>query len=132
MTKFTFTYLNNYHNHGQNAEQSVRYALTGEILKADNLKFDKGSDVLNFQIKSARATICKGTDLEKYLNLDASTAYIYATKKGIAYIMSRTEYIAFVKAFGTVTTDSKKNGGAKKIRLGHETKALLDWLQLNS
>ena len=132
MTKFTFTYLNNYNNHGQNAEQSVRYALTGEILKADNLKFDKGSDVLNFQIKSARATICKGTDLEQYLNLDASTAYIYATKKGVAYIMSRTEYIAFVKAFGTVTTESEKNGGAKKIRLGHETKALLDWLQLNS
>jgi hypothetical protein len=132
MTKFTFTYLNNYRNHGQDAEQSVRYALTGEILKADNLKFDKGSDVLNFQIKSARATICKGTDLEKYLSLDASTAYIYATKKGVAYIMSRTEYIAFVKAFGTVTTESEKNGGAKKIRLGHETKALLDWLQLNS
>lgn len=132
MTHFTFTYLDNYHNHGQNAEQSVRFALTGEIAKADNLRFDKGADVLNFQIKSARATICKGTDLEKYLDLDASTAYIYATKKGIAYIMSRTEYTAFVKAFGTITTESNKNGGAQKIRLGHETKALLDWLQLNS
>jgi hypothetical protein len=129
MTNFTFTYLNNYHNHGQNAEQSVRFALTGEIAKADNLRFDKGADVLNFQIKSARATICKGTDLETYLDLDASTAYIYATKNGVAYIMSRTEYTAFVKAFGTITTESDKNGGAQKIRLGHETKALLAWLQ---
>ena len=128
MTKFTFTYLNNYRNHGQNAEQSVRFALTGEIHKADNIRFDISADVLNFQIKSARATICKGTDLEKYLDLDASTAYIYATKQGTAYILSRTEYTAFVKAFGTVTVDSTKNGGAQKIRLGHETQKMLAWL----
>lgn len=128
MTKFTFAYLNNYRNHGQNAEQSVRFALTGEIHKADNIRFDISADVLNFQIKSARATICKGTDLEKYLDLDASTAYIYATKQGIAYILNRAEYTAFVKAFGTVTTDSTKNGGAQKIRLGHETQKMLAWL----
>ena len=128
MTKFAFTYLNNYRNHGQNAEQSVRFALTGEIHKADNIRFDISADVLNFQIKSARATICKGTDLEKYLDLDASTAYIYATKQGIAYVMSRIEYTAFVEKFGTVTIDSDKNGGAKKIRLGHETQKMLAWL----
>ena len=76
MKAFTFTYLNNYRNHGQNAEQSIRFHLTGESLKADNLRFDKGADVLNFQVKSAKATICKGTDLEKYLDLDASELYI--------------------------------------------------------
>jgi hypothetical protein len=129
MTKFTFTYLNNYRNHGQNAEQSIRYALTGEILKADNLRFDKGADVLNFQIKSAKATICKGTDLEKYLDLDASTAYIYATKNGTAYIMEKAEYITFVKAFGYITRESEKNGGAEKIRLRDESKKMLAWLE---
>ena len=128
MTKFTFTYLNNYRNHGQNAEQSVRFTLTGEVHKADNIPFDISADVLNFQIKSARGTVCKGTDLEKYLDLDAATAYIYATKQGTAYVMNRAEYTAFVKAFGTVTTDSDKNGGAKKIRLGHETQKMLAWL----
>ena len=128
MMHFTFTYLDNYRNHGQNAEQSIRYALTGKILKADNLRFDEGADVLNFQIKSARATICKGTDLKAYLSLDASTAYIYATKDGIAYVMNRKEYENFVHMFGTVTIDSEKNGGAKKIRLGHETQKMLNWL----
>lgn len=129
MTHFTFSYLNNYRNHGQNAEQSVRFALTGEILRADNIPFDKAADVLNFQIKSARASICKGTDLEKYLDLDASTAYIYATKDGNAFVMNRREYTNFVNAFGTITNESEGNGGARKIRLGHETKKMLAWLQ---
>ena len=129
MTAFTFTYLNNYKNLGQNAEQSIRFRFTGKILKADNIRFDKATDVLNFQIKSAKATICKGTDLEKYLDLDASTAYIYATKNGTAYIMSRTEYTAFVKAFSYVTRESEKNGGAEKIRLRDESKKMLAWLQ---
>lgn len=129
MKAFTFTYLNNYRNHGQNAEQSIRFHLIGEILKADNLRFDKGADVLNFQVKSAKATICKGTDLEKYLDLDASTAYIYATRNGTAYIMEKAEYIAFVKAFGYVTRESEKNGGAEKIRLRDESKKMLAWLR---
>lgn len=129
MKHFSFSYLGNYRNHGQDAEQSVRFTLTGEICKADNLRHDLGADCLNFQIKSARATVCKGTDLEAYLDRDASTAYIYATENGIAYIMSREEYTAFVKAFGTVTRESKQNGGAEKIRLGHETNKMREWLE---
>lgn len=129
MNAFKFEYLNNYHNGGQNAEQSVRYALTGIIEKADNLRYDLGADCLNYQIKSARATVCKGADLRAYLEKDASTAYIYATREGIAYIMSRAEYIEFCETFGTLTRDSAKNGGAEKIRLKHETPAMLDWLR---
>lgn len=128
MTHFTFTYLNNYRNHGQDAEQSVRFALTGEISKADNLRYDLGADCLNYQIKSARATVCKGADLKSYLDRDASTAYIYATADGIAYVMTRAEYEEFVGQFGTLTRDSAKNGGAEKIRLKHETPAMLEWL----
>ena len=128
MNTFRFNYLNNYHNHGQNAEQSVRFTLTGEIVKADNLRYDLGADCLNYQIKSARATVCKGEDLEGYLDRDASSAYIYATNDGTAYVMNRAEYTEFVKAFGTLTADSQKNGGQKKIRLGHETAKMLAWL----
>ena len=128
MKAFTFTYLNNYKNHGQDAEQSIRFHLTGEICKADNLRFDKGADVLNFQVKSAKASICKGTDLEKYLDLDASDRYIYATRNGTAYIMERHEYTEFINAFGYVTRESEKNGGAEKIRLRDESKKMLAWL----
>lgn len=128
MTKFFFEYLNNYANHGQNAEQSVRKALTGEVVKADNLAHDKGADCLGYQIKSARATVCKGTDIRTYLATDMATEYIYATADGIAYIMSRTEYIEFVEVFGTITRESSRNGGATKIRLKSESVALLAYL----
>ena len=129
MKKFRFTYLNNYKNHGQDAEQSVRFTLTGEICKADNIAHHLSADCLNFQIKSARATVCKGTDLQAYLDMDASTAYIYATCDGTAYIMDRAEYTEFCKTFATVTADSRKNGGELKLRLKHESKAMLEWLE---
>ena len=129
MTKFHFTYLNNYTNHGQNAEQSIRYELTGKIEKADNLAHDKGADCMGYQIKSARATVCKGTDVVAYIEQDKATAYIYGTKDGIAYIMTVSEYIEFIAIFGTVTRESSKNGGAEKIRLKSESTAMLKYLE---
>ena len=116
-----------YANNGQHLEQVFRYNLTGKIEKADNLAHDKGTDLFHYSIKSARATVCKGTDLESYLNTDKATEFVYITKTLIAYIMNRTEYTAFVETFGTVTTESAKNGGQSKIRLGHETAKLLEW-----
>lgn len=130
MTTFTLAsnFTRQYRNNGQHMEQWVRYTLTGETAKADNLEHDKGADCLGYQIKSARATVCKGTDIRAYLATDKATAYIYATLDGVAYEMTKTEYIEFVEMFGTVTTESTKNGGAKKIRLKHETPALLTYL----
>ena len=128
MTTFKFDYLNNYRNHGQNAEQSIRFALTGAIERADNLAHNLGTDCLTYQIKSARASVCKGNDLRAYLATDKATEYIYGTNDGIAYVMSKDEYIEFCEKFGTVTTESGKNGGATKIRLKHETSAMLEYL----
>lgn len=129
MTTFKVTLLNNYANGGQNKEQSVRFQLTGELVKADNIRYDLGADCLNYQIKSARATICKGTDLRAYLDKDAATAYIYVSNDNIAYVMTKAEYVEFCESFATVTTDSAKNGGNAKLRLKSEGKAMREWLQ---
>ena len=128
MRSFNFRRLGNYPNNGQDIEQSIRKALTGETVKADNLAHDKGTDCLCYQIKSARATVCKGLDLDDYLNRDKATAYIYGTLDGTAYIMSRNEWQAFCEHFAKPTYESKKNGGGAKLRLGHETKAILEYL----
>ena len=122
-------FVREYANNGQHMEQWTRYTLTGERAKADNLAHDKGADCLCYQIKSARATVCKGRDLVAYLAEDKATAYIYATADGIAYEMDKAEYIAFVEVFGTLTRESAKNGGAEKIRLKAEGKALLAYLE---
>ena len=121
-------FVRQYKNNGQHMEQWTRFTLTGENAKADNIAHDKGADCLGYQIKSARATVCKGTDIRAYLATDKATAYIYATADGIAYVMTRVEYIEFVEMFGTVTRESTANGGTEKIRLKSESSALLAYL----
>ena len=119
-----------YKNNGQEAERVARFTLTGELAKADNIRHDLGSDCLDIQIKSARATVCKGTDLEQYLALDASNRFGYVTADfQMMYIMNRTEYKLFVDEFGTVTRESGKNGGNEKIRLKHESVAMIEWFK---
>ena len=119
-----------YKNNGQHAEQVFRFTVTGEICKADNKPAELGGDCLDIQIKSARATVCKGRDLDAYLALDAANRYAYVTADfTVAYLMSKAEWKAFVLRFGAVTRESSKNGGGEKIRLGHETQAMRDWLE---
>ena len=121
-------FISDYKNNGQASEQEYRLFKTGERYKADNVAHDKGCDLFNYSIKSARATVCRGRDLLGYLATDKATEFVYLTKTKIAYIMSKEEYIEFVTAFGTVTKESAKNGGYEKIRLGHETMTMLMWL----
>ena len=130
MTTITLAkgFVRQYKNNGQHSEQWFRYTLTGEYHKADNVPHDKGTDFAQYQIKSARATVCTGTDFTAYLQTEQATEFAYVTCEGIAYIMNRTEYTAFVEVFGTVTRESQQNGGKTKIRLKHESQALLTYL----
>jgi hypothetical protein len=134
MTFFSLAtnFVSDYSNSGQASQQWFAYTVTGERQKADNVPHDKGADVLHYQVKSARATVCKGTDIRAYLATDKATEYAYVTKNGIAYIMSRTEYIEFVEVFGTITRESSRNGGAEKIRLKSESTALLTYLEMRA
>lgn len=128
MTTLKIEYLGNYANHGQDAEQSFRFAVTGQLCKADNIAHTLGGDCLDMQIKSARATVCKGLDLKAYLDLDGARRFVYVANDGTAYIMSRAEYESFCLEFATPTTESQKNGGQAKLRLKSESKAMLEWL----
>ena len=119
-----------YRNNGQHAEQVYRYTVTGEIAKADNKPATECGDCGNTQIKSARATVCKGTDIISHVKSDAATSYAYVIADcSLAYIMSKPEYVEFVKTFATVTRESKANGGAEKLRLKSESKAMREWLE---
>ena len=125
-------YLNiksEYKNNGQRLEQIARFNLTGELAKADNRKATECGDCNGYQIKSARATICKGTDLATHIENDAAIGYIYITAELVAYTMSKAEYLEFATQFATLTKESAKNGGAEKLRFKSESKALLEWLK---
>lgn len=116
-----------YKNNGQHLEQKFRFYLTGEIVKADNVAHDKGTDLFGYSIKSARATVCVGTDLTAYLDTDKATEFVYITATEIAYIMSRKEYEIFVEVFGTL--DYESGSKKEKIRLAHESQKMLRWLE---
>ena len=119
-----------YANNGQHAEQVVRFTLTGRIEKADRVKHDQGTDCADLQIKSARATVCKGTDLKAYLAQDKAKRFAYVVKDfSLAYIMDREEWEEFCEIFGTITRESKQNDEQIKIRLNKEGKAMVEWLR---
>ena len=127
MTKTTLTPITRtYANNGQHLEQTYRFFKSGKICKADNLK---GADWEDIQIKSARATICKGSDIESHVKNDVAKKYVYITKDLEAYEMSKEEYLEFTTKFATLTRESSKNGGAEKMRLKNEGKEMLEWLR---
>jgi hypothetical protein len=115
-----------YTNNGQHYEQLYRFNKSGKICKADNRP---GADYEDIQIKSARATICKGTDLKSHIENDTAKRYVYVTKNLVAYEMSKSEYLEFTIMFATLTRESSKNGGGEKMRLKSESKAMIEWLR---
>ena len=119
-----------YKNGGQHAEQAFRFTMSGVICKADNKPATMGGDYEDIQIKSARATICKGKDIAGHLAMDKAKRYAYVTADfKTAYIMSKVEYLTFATLFATLTRESQKNGGAEKMRFKSESKAMLEWLE---
>lgn len=129
--------LNNYKNGGQNAEQSLAYALTGELRTHDRVPFDKGSDIPEYKmsVKSARFTLAshlQGDTYEEmkedFFNRCASEVFAYVTKCGEVYTMTAEIFSSFLDQFATIGRQSSKNGGNKTIRMRSETKEVLSWL----
>lgn len=134
---FKIELLNNYKNAGQNAEQSLAYALTGEIRKHDKVAFDKGSDIPEYKmsVKSARFTLASNLVGETYEEMKAdffrrcaSEIFAYVTKNGDVYMMGRSTFEDFIDKFCTVDYSSSKHGHRKMIRMRSESCATLLWL----
>lgn len=126
VSQFPFIRLFYYSNSGQDIERSIRYAVTGRLYKADNIPATKDADLYIYQIKSSEATVCKGIDVNKHIDNDKAEQYIYGSKQGIAYILTKTQYKDFVTLFARITTDSKGN---ITTRLKRENKAMIAWLE---
>lgn len=119
-----------YANNGQHAEQIVRYTLTGKIEKADNYSHTVAADCLIYQIKSNKATVCKGLDIPGYLAQDKASEYIYVAEDFTqAWIMTKQEWQTFIELFGGVTYESSKNGGSVKIKLRPQSRKMLAYLE---
>lgn len=126
-----------YKNNGIHAQQVVDFTLTGQIRKADNRKWNEGSDIpeLLMSVKTDRftlasdlagETICE--KIEDYFNRVRSVNWAYLANNGTIYIMNRSEFKAFLLRFAKLEKDSTKNGGRMKVRFPHETEMVRQWL----
>ena len=118
-----------YKNNGQHAEQVARFTYTGKIVKADSTPFTASADILDIQVKSARATVCKGLDIRAHVAIDAAKCYGYVIADcSKMYIMTPNEWIEFVDSFATATVDSSKERNPI-LKLPHENKDVKRWLE---
>lgn len=134
---FKIEMLNNYKNAGQNAEQSLAYALTGEIRKHDRVAFDKGSDIPEFEmsVKSSRFTLASNLQGETYEEMKAdffsrcaSKVFAYVDKDGEVYLMGRSTFEDFLDRFCVIGYSSSKHGRRKVIRMRPESFVTRIWL----
>lgn len=128
-SKFAFTRLHNYKNVGQDIEQSIRYNRTGVLYKADNIPCTKQGDLRDCQIKTSAAQICKGIDIEQHIKQDKAMRYIYGSLSGIAYVITKEQYLTFATLFSRTTTTGKGNNKSVVTRLKDENKAMIQWLE---
>ena len=118
-----------YKNNGQEAERLFALTLTGENRKADNHK--GGADVGIYQVKSFRATVCKGYDIEQ-IKVEYANAERFAfvdIEEEVWYDLSVEQFVEFAKQFKELTRESKSNGGKEKIRLNRRINEQRAWLK---
>ena len=118
-----------YKNNGQHAEYRLAYTLTGEHRKADNHK--GGADVGIYQVKSFRATLCHGDNLNNILEeyADAERFAFVDDEENMWYDLTKEEFVEFAKAIATLTRDSAKNGGKVKYQLNRQYRQQREWFR---
>ena len=78
------------------------------------------------QVKSYRAPVCKGWDIDSYIAIDKADFFCYVTKKQDWLVFfNRSEWIEFVKLFGKKEYDTD---GEPRIRLVAESAMMLMYL----
>ena len=139
MTTITVTEIaRTYANWGNHCEQALAYTLTGEIRAHDHVPFYMDSDIPEYRmsVKSSGFTLASGrvnmgeTFEEKLNDFFArvhSEKFAYVTVDMVAYVMDKGEFEQFLRTFGTMSRDSKKNGGLLKIQCKKESQKMIKW-----
>lgn len=143
MTAMTITNISTYTNWGHACEQSLAYALTGEIRAHDSVPFDKDSDIPEFHmsVKSRKFTLASSRVLpgdtweemiDNFFQMTASKVFAYVTKEMVAYMMDADEFREFLTLFSFLDRESTAHGGGYKVRAKEESKKMLAWLMANA
>jgi len=109
------------YNKGEQVEWNVGYALTGKPSERNNKPAQNGGDVLDWQVKSPKASLTGRDNCNGYIFGFADADYFYE--------MSIKEFEKFVNAFGYIDRDSRN--GKEKIRIKGDSKKMREWLASN-
>lgn len=107
------------YNRGERVEWAIGYALTGEPSARNNKPAQAGGDVLDWQVKSPKASLTGRDNCNGYIFGFADEPYFYE--------MSHEEFERFLEEFSYMDKDSK-NGNAKR-RIRDDSKKMRDWLE---
>jgi hypothetical protein len=106
------------YNRGEQVEWRVGYELTGEPSERNNRPGAIGGDVLDWQVKSPKASLIEQDNCNGYIFGFADADYYYQ--------MTKAEFEEFLDQFSYIDTDSKT--GKAKVRIKNDSSKMRKWL----
>ena len=106
------------YNKGEQVEWRVGYELTGEPSERNNKPATAGGDVLNWQVKSPKASLTEQDNCDGYIFGFADADYFFQ--------MSKAEFEEFLTQFSYIDRDSKT--GKAKVRIKNDSSKMRKWL----
>lgn len=110
------------YNNGHKVEWNVGFALTGTPSKANNKPAEEGGDVLDWQVKSPKATLTGRDNCNGYIFGFADADFFYE--------MSKDEFADFIAEFGYMDRDSKTK--KEKMRIKSDSTKMRKWLEVHA
>jgi hypothetical protein len=106
------------YNRGEQVEWRVGYELTGEPGERNNKPGAAGGDVLEWQVKSPKASLVEQDNCGGYIFGFADADYYYQ--------MTKAEFEEFLGQFSYIDRDSKT--GKAKVRIKNDSSKMRKWL----
>ena len=106
------------YNKGEQVEWKVGYELTGEPSERNNKPATAGGDVLDWQVKSPKASLTEQDNCDGYIFGFADADYFFE--------MSKDEFEEFLTQFSYIDRDSKT--GKAKVRIKNDSSKMRKWL----
>lgn len=106
------------YNKGEQVEWKVGYELTGKPSERNNKPGADGGDVLDWQVKSPKASLTGSDNCGGYIFGFADADYFFE--------MSKEEFEEFLSQFSYLDRDSKS--GKAKVRIKNDSSKMRKWL----
>ena len=106
------------YNKGEQVEWRVGYELTGEPSERNNKPATAGGDVLDWQVKSPKASLTEQDNCGGYIFGFADADYFFQ--------MNKAEFDEFLSQFSYIDRDSKT--GKAKVRIKNDSSKMRKWL----